>query len=186
MSAPYNQESGPRLPLDGVRIIAFEQYGAGPWGTLHLADMGAEIIKVENPGTGGDVARYVPPYTGDQDSIYFQSFNRSKKSITLNLKHPDAKGVLHRLAADADAVFNNLRGDLPAKARPRLPVPWAQPIPAIVCCSPLRLRAARPQGRRARLRLHHAGLRGLDEHHRRARLAPPEGRALHGRLQAGA
>ena len=107
MSDSNDQASVPRLPLEGVRIIAFEQYGAGPWGTLHLADMGAEIIKVENPDTGGDVARYVPPYTGDQDSIYFQSFNRSKKSITLNLKHPDAKGVLNRLAAASDAVFNN-------------------------------------------------------------------------------
>ena len=134
MAAHHNQASGPRLPLEGVRIIAFEQYGAGPWGTLHLADMGAEIIKVENPDTGGDVARYVPPYTGNQDSIYFQSFNRSKKSITLNLKHPDAKGVLHRLAASSDAVFNNLRGDLPAKLGLDYDSLGAA-NPAIVCCS---------------------------------------------------
>ena len=107
--------------------------------------MGAEIIKVENPDTGGDVARYVPPYTGDQDSIYFQSFNRSKKSITLNLKHPDAKGVLHRLAAAADAVFNNLRGDLPAKLGLDYDSLGAA-NPAIVCCS---LSAFGRQGPRA-------------------------------------
>ena len=102
-----------KAPLDSVRVIAFEQYGAGPWGTMHLADLGAEIIKVEDPESGGDVARYVPPYTGNQDSIYFQSFNRNKKSLTLNLRQPGAKAVLHRLVAASDAVFNNLRGDLP-------------------------------------------------------------------------
>ena len=86
---PTSSNNSP-LPLEGVRILAFEQYGAGPWGTMHLADMGAEIIKIENPSTGGDVARYVPPYTTFQDSVYFQSFNRSKKSITLNIKHPES------------------------------------------------------------------------------------------------
>jgi crotonobetainyl-CoA:carnitine CoA-transferase CaiB-like acyl-CoA transferase len=105
----------PRLPLEGVRIISVEQYGAGPWGTMFLADLGAEIIKIENPETGGDVARYVPPYTGTQDSVYFQSFNRNKKSITLNLQHPESKAILHKLVAVSDAVFNNLRGDLPSK-----------------------------------------------------------------------
>ncbi|MBT6146451.1 MAG: CoA transferase, partial [Gemmatimonadetes bacterium] len=102
-------------PLRGVRILAIEQFGAGPWATMALADLGAEIIKIENPLTGGDVARYVTPYTVDQDSVYFQSFNRNKKSITLNLQHPDAAAVLHPLAAASDAVFNNLRGDLPQK-----------------------------------------------------------------------
>ena len=62
-----------QLPLTGTRVLAFEQYGAGPWGTVHLADMGAEIIKIENPDTGGDVARYVPPYTSKEDSIYFEA-----------------------------------------------------------------------------------------------------------------
>ena len=92
-----------------------EQYGAGPWGTMLLADMGAEIIKVENPETEGDVARYVPPYTEDQDSLYFQSFNRNKSSITLNLRHPKGIEVFHGLVKVSDAAFNNLRGDIPAK-----------------------------------------------------------------------
>ena len=114
MSQPITGANS-RPPLDSVRVISFEQYGAGPWGTMHLADLGAEIIKVEDPESGGDVARYVPPYTGDQDSVYFQSFNRNKKSITLNLRRPESKGILHRLVAASDAVFNNLRGDLPSK-----------------------------------------------------------------------
>ena len=123
-----------RPPLEGIRILAFEQYGAGPWGTVHLGDLGAEIIKVEDPQSGGDVARYVPPYTSKQDSVYFQSFNRNKKSITLNLRHPNSSNVLRRVVAGSDAVFNNLRGDLPSK----LGLDYQsleQVNPSIVCCS---------------------------------------------------
>jgi crotonobetainyl-CoA:carnitine CoA-transferase CaiB-like acyl-CoA transferase len=104
------------LPLAGVRIIAVEQYGAGPFGTQHLADLGAEVIKIENPNDGGDVGRAVGPYYfGPGDSHFYQSFNRNKKSMTLDLKLPQGREALRRLAADADVVFNNLRGDLPAK-----------------------------------------------------------------------
>ncbi|AIT24825.1 CaiB/BaiF CoA transferase family protein [Bordetella holmesii] len=104
------------LPLAGLRIIAVEQYGAGPFGTQHLADLGAEVIKIENPRDGGDVGRSVGPYYfGPGDSHFYQSFNRNKKSITLDLKLPEGKKVLRELAAGADVVFNNLRGDLPGK-----------------------------------------------------------------------
>ena len=121
-------------PLQGVRVLAVEQFGAGPWATMALADLGAEIIKVENPLTGGDVARYVTPYTGDQDSVYFQSFNRNKKSITLNLQHPRVNEILHPLARASVAVFNNLRGDLPAKLG--LDYPALKDLkPSLVCCS---------------------------------------------------
>lgn len=121
-------------PLTGVRIVAIEQFGAGPWATMALADMGAEIIKLENPLTGGDVARYVTPYTVEQDSLYFQSFNRNKKSITLNLQHPKAAQILHPLAAASDAVFNNLRGDLPQRLG--LDYPALKHLKeGLVCCS---------------------------------------------------
>ncbi|MDA0734112.1 MAG: CoA transferase [Chloroflexi bacterium] len=122
------------LPLQGVRILAVEQYGAGPWGTMLLADMGAEIIKIENPETHGDVARYVPPYASDQDSVYFQSFNRNKSSVTLNLRHPRGKEIFHSLVEVSDAVFNNLRGDLPAKMGLDHET-LGQIKPSIVCCS---------------------------------------------------
>ena len=105
-----------QLPLNGIRIIAAEQYGAGPYGTQLLADLGAEIIKIENPETGGDVSRFVSPYLlGDQDSQFFQTFNRNKKSLSLNLKHPDGRAAFEHLVKTADAVGNNLRGDLPVK-----------------------------------------------------------------------
>ena len=101
------------LPLTGVRIIAVEQYGAGPFGTQHLADMGAEIIKIENPAEGGDVGRLVGPhYFGPGDSHFFEAFNRNKKSLTLNLKHPESRAVFIDLVKSADATFDNLRGDL--------------------------------------------------------------------------
>jgi crotonobetainyl-CoA:carnitine CoA-transferase CaiB-like acyl-CoA transferase len=104
------------LPLSGLRIVSVEQYGAGPFGTQHLADLGAEVIKIENPGDGGDVGRMVGPYYfGKGDSHFYQAFNRNKKSLSLNLKHPEGQAVLHDLARSADAVFNNLRGDLPSK-----------------------------------------------------------------------
>jgi len=104
------------MPLAGLRIIAIEQYGAGPFGTQHLADLGAEVIKIENPHDGGDVGRNVGPhFFGKENSHFFQAFNRNKKSIRLNLKHPEGKAALHALVKDADAVFNNLRGDLPKK-----------------------------------------------------------------------
>ncbi len=104
------------LPLQGMRIIAVEQYGAGPYGTMQLADLGAEVIKIENPRDGGDMARRVGPFLlGDNDSHFFQSFNRNKRSVTLDLQQPAAREVLAALARDADGVLDNLRGDLPEK-----------------------------------------------------------------------
>jgi crotonobetainyl-CoA:carnitine CoA-transferase CaiB-like acyl-CoA transferase len=108
--------SHPTLPLAGLRILAVEQYGAGPFGTLYLADLGAEVVKVENHKEGGDVGRQVGPhFFGPGDSQFFQTFNRNKKSIALDLKHPEGKAALLALVKTADAVLDNLRGDLPEK-----------------------------------------------------------------------
>ena len=101
--------------LHGTRILAVSQFGAGPFGTMHLADLGAEVIKIENRKFGGDVARTVPPYASDGDSLYFQSLNRNKRSLTLDLKHPDGQRILHELVRVSDALFSNLRGDQPEK-----------------------------------------------------------------------
>jgi crotonobetainyl-CoA:carnitine CoA-transferase CaiB-like acyl-CoA transferase len=104
------------LPLAGLKVIAVEQYGAGPWGSLYLADLGAEVIKIENPAEGGDVGRTVGPhFFGPHDSHFFQTFNRNKKSITLDLKRAAGREVLFELARGCDAVFDNLRGDLAPK-----------------------------------------------------------------------
>ncbi len=123
-----------RPPLEGLRILAVSQFGAGPFGTMVLADLGAEVIKIEDPAEGGDVARYVPPYLGDRDSLYFQAFNRGKKSVLLNLRHPEGQAVFHDLVRVSHAVCNNLRGDQPAK----LGLTYTHlkaANPRIVCCS---------------------------------------------------
>src|SRR5690606_21616472 len=98
--------------------LAAEVYGAGPYGTMHLADLGAEVIKIEAPAAGGDMARTVGPYLlGSGDSEFFQSFNRNKRSLTLDLKQPEGRRLFERLVASADAVVNNMRGDQPGKLR---------------------------------------------------------------------
>jgi crotonobetainyl-CoA:carnitine CoA-transferase CaiB-like acyl-CoA transferase len=122
------------LPLADVRIIAVEQFGAGPWGTLQLADLGAEVIKIEDPAAGGDVSRYVPPFQEGESSLYFETFNRNKKSISLDLRHPDARPVFEDLVRASDAVYSNLRGDQPARLR--LTYDDLKSVnPRIVCCS---------------------------------------------------
>lgn len=104
------------LPLDGVRILSVEQYGAGPFGTLWLADLGAEVIKIENPAIGGDFARDVGPHFFDNgESQFFHAYNRNKKSLTLDFSKEGAHGVFHDLVRTADAVVSNLRGDVPEK-----------------------------------------------------------------------
>ena len=103
------------LPLKGLRILAVEQYGAGPYGSMHLADLGAEVIKIESP-PGGDVSRSTGPYfLGDGDSLFFQTFNLNKRSLCLDLKSREGRQAFEDLVAGSDAVLNNLRGDQPAK-----------------------------------------------------------------------
>jgi crotonobetainyl-CoA:carnitine CoA-transferase CaiB-like acyl-CoA transferase len=121
-------------PLEDIRIISLEQYGAGPYGSLHLAHLGADVIKVEDASAGGDIGRYVPPYADGQDSLFFETFNRDKRSICLDLRHPRGRQVFEDLVRHADAVYSNLRGDVPAKLGIRYQ-DLKHLNPAIVCCS---------------------------------------------------
>jgi len=121
-----------RAPLAGIRILAVEQFGAGPFATLYLADMGAEVIKIEDPGSSGDVSRYVPPGQKGTDSLYFESFNRGKRSLALDLKNPGGRQVFERLVGASHAVFSNLR----ANAAEQLGLTYddlKRVNPAIVC-----------------------------------------------------
>ena len=105
-------------PLADLRIVAIEQYGAGPFGSVHLVDLvdlGAEVIKIEDPATGGDVGRYVPPYQEGEGSLFFEVFNRNKRSISVNLSTPEGRAVFEDLVRVSDVVFSILRGDVPAK-----------------------------------------------------------------------
>ena len=104
------------LPLAGVRVLTFENFGAGPFGSMYLADLGAEVIKVESPDLGGDATRSMGPFfLGEHDSHFFQTFNLNKKSVALNLKHAAGRDAFRRLVRTADVVMNNLRGDQPEK-----------------------------------------------------------------------
>ena len=93
-------------PLDGYRVLALEHAVAAPLCTRHLADLGAEVIKIERPGTG-DFARGYDSFVLGQSS-FFIWLNRGKRSVTLDVKHPEGRAVLDRLAASADVVVQNL------------------------------------------------------------------------------
>ncbi len=104
------------LPLAGVRVLTFEAFGAGPFGSMYLADLGAEVIKIENRAQGGDATRGMGPYfLGEHDSHFFQTFNLNKRSVCLDLKTAEGQAIFRKLGAKSDAVLNNLRGDQPDK-----------------------------------------------------------------------
>ena len=103
----------PVRPLEGLTVVSIEQYGAAPFGTMYLADLGADVIKIENHKTGGEMGRHVLPYAEDGDSLFYQTFNCNKRCLALDLKKPRGREILERLAGRADALINNLRGDLP-------------------------------------------------------------------------
>jgi len=121
-------------PLEDFRIVSVEQFGAGPFGTMHLADLGAEVIKIEDPSTGGDVARSVPPFADDGDSLFFETFNRNKRSLALDLGTAGGRAVFEDLVRVSDAVFSNLRGDVPERLRLRY-ADLCEVNPRIVCVS---------------------------------------------------
>jgi crotonobetainyl-CoA:carnitine CoA-transferase CaiB-like acyl-CoA transferase len=95
-------------PLDGVRVVDLTRVLSGPYCTMQLGDLGAEVIKVERPGEGDDTRAFAPPFQGDQ-AAYFLSVNRNKKSITLDMKSEQAKEVLWRLIGVSDVLVENFR-----------------------------------------------------------------------------
>jgi len=96
-----------RGPLAGVRVLDFTQFLSGPYATQILGDLGAEVIKIEPPE--GDLSRTVAPNFVRDDSVYFHTINRNKRSLVLNLKRPGALDVIRRLIAESDIVMENFR-----------------------------------------------------------------------------
>ena len=96
----------PPSVLNDVRVLDMTEALAGPYCTMLLGDFGADVIKIERPGSGDMSRGWAPPHVG-AESAYFLSVNRNKRSLTLNLKHPDAQAVLHRLVAGADVFVVN-------------------------------------------------------------------------------
>lgn len=95
-------------PLKGIRVIDLSRHLAGPYCSMLLADMGAEVIKVEQPGKGDETRTYGPPFI-EGESVYFLSVNRNKKSITVNFKQDEGKDIIHRLIKKSDVSIENFR-----------------------------------------------------------------------------
>ena len=95
-------------PLDGIRVLDLTRVLAGPYCTMFLGDLGAEVVKVEQPGVGDDTRGWGPPFTGGE-SAYFLCVNRNKKSITVDLKSKEGVALLRRLAERADVLIENFR-----------------------------------------------------------------------------
>ena len=98
----------PMSPLDGIRVIDLSRVVAGPFCTMTLADMGADVVKIEEPGRGDESRAFGPPFHGGE-SPYFLSINRNKRSCTVNLKHERGKAILRRLLDGADVLIENFR-----------------------------------------------------------------------------
>ena len=95
-------------PLDGTTVLDLTRILSGPYCTMLLADMGARVIKIEQPGKGDDTRGWGPPFL-EGESAYFLSINRNKESVTLDFKHPEGRAILDRLIATADVVVENFR-----------------------------------------------------------------------------
>ncbi|KAK3550881.1 hypothetical protein QTP70_007509 [Hemibagrus guttatus] len=96
----------PVKPLDGIRVLDLSRVLAGPFATMILGDLGAEVIKVERPGPGDDTRAWGPPFVREE-SAYFLSVNRNKKSIAVNLKDPKGAKLITQLARNCDILVEN-------------------------------------------------------------------------------
>ena len=103
-------------PIAGIRILDLSQMLAGPYGTMILADLGAEVIKIERPG-GGDIGRGMPPHFFHGESVYFISMSRNKKSLSLDLKAGEGLELFYRLVRLSDVVYDNFRPGILEKLR---------------------------------------------------------------------
>lgn len=127
-------------PLSGICVLDLSRILAGPWATQLLADLGAEVIKIERPGAGDDTRRWGPPWLQDRDgqptveSAYYLAANRGKRSVAIDFTHPEGAGLVRALAADCQILVENYKvGGL---ARYGLDWSALQPIyPALVYCS---------------------------------------------------
>jgi len=127
-------------PLGHVRVLELSRVLAGPWAAQTLADLGASVIKVERPGAGDDTRSYAPPYAANRDgsqsseSAYFLSTNRGKRSVTIDLIHPEGQKLVQALAAKSDVVIENFKAD--GLAKYGLDYPSLQPLnPGLIYCS---------------------------------------------------
>jgi crotonobetainyl-CoA:carnitine CoA-transferase CaiB-like acyl-CoA transferase len=120
-------------PLAGRRILDLSRVLAGPLATQTLADLGADVVKVERPGDGDDTRHWGPPFAGE-DAAYFLSLNRNKRSVTIDLRSPHGVSAVRRLAADVDVLIENFRPGLMAEVGLGLDGLRAE-LPRLITCS---------------------------------------------------
>jgi len=125
--------SDPRPPLHDVRVLDAARVLAGPFCGQFLGDLGADVIKVERPGTGDETRGWGPPFLGDL-SAYFLSCNRNKRSVTLDVADPDGNALFHALLAKSDVLIENFRTDSAEKLG-LTPEPLLARHPRLVVCS---------------------------------------------------
>ena len=120
--ADRNREFDVTGPLQGIRVLDLSRILAGPWCTQVLADLGAEVIKIEKPGAGDDTRHWGPPWLRDaagnetRESAYYLSSNRGKQSVTIDISQPEGRAIIERLAAQSDVFIENFKtGDLARK-----------------------------------------------------------------------
>ena len=133
--------------LEGIRVIDLTTFMSGPFVTMVLGDLGAEIIKIEQPGTG-DTSRQIPPYFHEGENLYYISLNRNKKSITLNLNTDQGKEILYGLVQKVDIFMDNFRPGILEK----LDITYerlSKINPKIICCSITAFGPDGPYGNRA-------------------------------------
>ncbi len=109
MPGPASPSDKPQPLLEGIRVIDLTRVLAGPFCTMLLGDLGADVIKVEVPGRGDDTRQWGPPFTPQGESAYFLSANRNKRSLTLNLKSEQGLKILRELIASGDVLIENFR-----------------------------------------------------------------------------
>src|SRR5215510_1055951 len=103
-----------RPPLEGIRVVDFSRVIAGPMCTQILSDMGAEVLKIENPDGGDDTRKGAGPRAAGE-SHFYMTFNRGKKSVVLDFTKPDGQAVVHKLLASADVLVQNFRPGVPKR-----------------------------------------------------------------------
>ncbi len=106
-SLPLQQEQSSLNLLQGIRVLDMTTSVAGPYATQLLADLGAQVLKIEKPGAGDDTRAWGPPFLGRQ-SLWFASVNRNKESMTLDVRHPEGRAIVDRLVADSDVIVLNM------------------------------------------------------------------------------
>ena len=107
--------AGQQGALAGIKVLDLSRVLAGPWATQMLADLGADVIKVERPEAGDDTRHWGPPFLKDEhgndtrEASYFTACNRNKRSITVDMAHPEGQALLRKMAAEADVVVENFK-----------------------------------------------------------------------------